>query len=437
MLSLPLSEAETRALLPAALDLAAINAPGQCVVSGPDDALAAFGATLVARGVDSRRLHIDVAAHSSMLTPILDRFRGFVARLTLSAPTLPLMSNLTGDWLTAAEATSPDYWTAHLRQTVRFGDGLQELTREPGQLLLEVGPGRTLHSLVKLSPAGARASAVVTTLRHPHDEQPDQAFLLSALGRLWIAGADVDWTALHAPCRPRRVSLPTYPFERQRYWIDAIAPTTMGTTDAPTTAPRALHERPSALGKVAPVCSEVERAIVAIWQQLLGIRDIGVDDDFFELGGNSLVMTQVLNQVQRAFAVPLAIRELFLHPRVSALAALIESRRPSVDAAPTPLTPRLRAAFPRERLALLTAELRALAPLERDVAAAQLSQRLELTLGVDELAAPSLDALARQLLTRLGLSGDDAPVPPDVGALSDDEVQRLLCQALSDEEVAL
>ncbi|HEX4460307.1 MAG TPA: acyltransferase domain-containing protein, partial [Polyangia bacterium] len=442
MLSLPLPEAATRAILPPELDLAAVNAPEQCVVSGPREALAAFGATLSARGIESRRLHIDVAAHSSMVTPILDRFRRFVATFTLSAPTLPVMSNLTGAWLTAAEATSPDYWAAHLRETVRFDDGLAGLMREPGQLLLEIGPGRTLHSLVKLSPAGARPSAVVTTVRHPQDEQSDQAYLMTALGRLWIAGAEIDWAALHAPARPRRVSLPTYPFERERYWIDPLATAPMTESATTMTAPRALHERPRALAEAAPIRSEVERAIVAIWQQLLGIRDIGVDDDFFELGGSSLVMTQVLNQLQRTFDVPLTIRELFLHPRVAALATLIEARRPApqADAPPAPLTPRLRAAFPGERLTLLSDALRALEPLAGDVAAARVGQLLELPLTAAELEAPSLQTLARRLLARLGLSGmaaDDAPALPDVSALSDDEVQRLLSQALRDEEVAL
>ena len=173
MLSVPLSEDALLPLLDERLSLAAINGPSQCVASGPVEAIERLAAALAARGVDSRRLQIDVAAHSAMLEPILEPFAGFVATLRLQAPKIPYVSNVTGAWITAAEATDPHYWVRHLRQTVRFSDGIHQLTQESYRLFLEVGPGRTLSTLVKRHPAKAAGLVALSSLRHPADQQPE------------------------------------------------------------------------------------------------------------------------------------------------------------------------------------------------------------------------------------------------------------------------
>ncbi len=223
MLSLPLAEAEVAPLLGGQLSIAAVNAPEQCVVSGPAAAIDELAATLAARGQEFRRIPIDVAAHSAMVEPILRTLSAFATRLRLRPPTIPYISNVTGDWITPAEATDPGYWARHLRATVRFADGLRALLEQPGLALLEVGPGHTLSTLARQQLADARERPVLASIRHPHDRQPDQAFLLGTLGKLWSAGAQIDWAALHGGPR-RRVPLPTYPFERRRFWIDPHAP---------------------------------------------------------------------------------------------------------------------------------------------------------------------------------------------------------------------
>ncbi|HEY0738797.1 MAG TPA: type I polyketide synthase, partial [Herpetosiphonaceae bacterium] len=221
MLAIPRGEAEVRALLHPEgtrdLDLAAVNGPSACVVSGPIPAIDALAAHLAAQDIETRRLHTSHAFHSSLLDPILPAFRAAVQQLRLQPPQLPVLSNLTGTWLTAQQATDPDYWVQHLRRPVRFADGLAELLRDETRVLLEVGPGQTLSTFARQHPA---QPAVVHSLRHPHEQQPDVAVILSGLGRLWLAGVTVDWSTLHGDDRRRRVSLPGYAFDRERYWIE-------------------------------------------------------------------------------------------------------------------------------------------------------------------------------------------------------------------------
>jgi acyl transferase domain-containing protein len=206
--------------LPTELALAAINGPEQCVVSGPTDAVQKFAGELEKRAVPCRLLHTSHAFHSAMMDPMLESFRAHLARVSLRAPKIPYLSNVTGTWITAAEATDPKYWTKHLRNTVRFSAGLAELFRDPARVFLEVGPGQALASLTRQHPGKPKSSKVVASMRHPQEQVSDAVFLLNTVGQLWIAGVPIDWNALHAGEVPRRVSLPTYPFERQRYWIE-------------------------------------------------------------------------------------------------------------------------------------------------------------------------------------------------------------------------
>ena len=154
------------------------------------------------------------------MEPALGPFLDEIAAVELRPPQIPYLSNVTGTWITEAEATDPGYWARHLRGTVRFADGLRELLREPDRLLLEVGPGQSLATLARQHPDRGPGHHVVPSARHPKDPQDDQAFLLGALGQAWLAGARVEWAGFHAGERRRRLPLPTYPFERRRYWIE-------------------------------------------------------------------------------------------------------------------------------------------------------------------------------------------------------------------------
>ena len=240
MLVVPLAPDELARVAPDnGLSIAAVNAPELCVASGALEAIIALESRLRARDLDVRRLHVDMPAHSTMLDPILPEFERFVRTITLSAPRLPYISNLTGAWITAREACDPAYWVRHLRHTVRFADGLQTLVGgRPDRVLLEIGPGRSLTSLAMMQPT--KPAAALPTMAHPKEEQSSAAFFMTTLGQLWLAGAKLDWKRGHGEAaRRRRVPLPTYPFERQRFWIDRVA---RATTPAP--APGALKRKP-------------------------------------------------------------------------------------------------------------------------------------------------------------------------------------------------
>ncbi|HEX2187809.1 MAG TPA: type I polyketide synthase, partial [Longimicrobiaceae bacterium] len=218
MLAVPLDPPEVEPLLRDGLALAAHNAPGLCTVSGPAEAVAALEAELVARGVACRRLAAEHAFHSPAMEPVAGRLAERLRAMRLRAPRIPFVSNVTGTWIRPEEATDPGYWARHLCRTVRFAEGMEELLRDGSRVLLEVGPGRTLGTFALH--AGAAEDAVFASLRHAYTRQADQAFLLETLGRLWMAGVRPDWAGFADGERRRRVPLPTYPFERLKYWVE-------------------------------------------------------------------------------------------------------------------------------------------------------------------------------------------------------------------------
>jgi phthiocerol/phenolphthiocerol synthesis type-I polyketide synthase E len=166
----------------------------------------------------------------------------FIRGIRFSAPQLPVASNLTGGWLSAEEATDPDYWVRHLRRTVHFSEGLALLLDEPGRVLVEVGPCRTLATLGRIHPARSAAQHVLSSIRHPDETTHDQAFMLNVLGQLWVSGVDVDWPALYDDERRGKVALPTYPFERRRHWIEApVSGAKVATEERRWLAPESLQ----------------------------------------------------------------------------------------------------------------------------------------------------------------------------------------------------
>lgn len=220
MLSVVLDAKTLAARLPADLVIGVHNGPEAQVVSGPPEALEQLQRELEADAVECRVVPIDCAAHSPMLEPILDEFRSYLQSIPRHAPKIPLLSNRSGTWMTNEEATDPDYWVAHLRNTVRFDENLATLLQQEGIVLLEVGPGKALGSLARQQPDAPRAGLILSSLRHPEEKVDDQQLLLANLGQLWCNGILPDWQGLQGEAPRRRTSLPTYPFERQDYWIE-------------------------------------------------------------------------------------------------------------------------------------------------------------------------------------------------------------------------
>jgi acyl transferase domain-containing protein len=220
MMAVAMTEKEVRPFLNGKLSLAAVNSSSLCVVSGETVAVRTLESELVGKGVGCVHLHTSHAFHSQMMEPIISEFSNQVRKIDLKPPQIKFVSNVTGKWITQAEATDPEYWAKHIRQAVRFADGIGELLKDPAVVLLEVGPGRSLLTLVEQDTKKSGDRVVLSSVRHPKDKVQDDEFLLNILGRLWLEGAQIDWKGFYSNERRYRVALPAYPFERQRYWIE-------------------------------------------------------------------------------------------------------------------------------------------------------------------------------------------------------------------------
>jgi acyl transferase domain-containing protein len=224
MLAVPLSADEISPDLPADVVVAATNAPRLSVVSGPEKAVNAFRESLQRRGLEARPLHTSHAFHSPMMEPVLEAFVATFDRVRLHEPQVPLVSNVTGTWIRAAQATDPRYWAQHLRGTVRFSEGLQTVLASHPAVLLEVGPGQTLTALAARHAQPTRSIFALPTTRRAELSDPAASTVLrETLGRLWTSGIDVDWSRVDMGTDARRIPLPTYPFQRERHWIEAVA----------------------------------------------------------------------------------------------------------------------------------------------------------------------------------------------------------------------
>ena len=215
MLAVSLPESSIR--LSENLSLAAINSPGQCVVSGPTPEIAALEQALALDSVPFRRLITSHAFHSAMMEPILGAFEERLRSIALQPPRIPYLSNLSGTWIKPEEATDPAYWSRHLRETVRFSDCLTQLFRDPSSIILEVGPGNTLTSLARYQ--GGAAVKAFQALPHPQESTGALRSALQMVGQLWTLGVNVDFAKLHSPESVHRIPLPTYPFEHMNFWI--------------------------------------------------------------------------------------------------------------------------------------------------------------------------------------------------------------------------
>ncbi len=218
MLAVPMAAAEIEPLLRDRLSIAAINAPQSTVVSGPAAAVEALSKRLAKRQVEARPLHTSHAFHSRMMEPVVEPFSREIGRCPMSAPKIPFLSNVSGDWITPEQACDPLYWAGQVCSPVRFAEGAEHLLAEPDRLLVEVGPGHTLCDLLRQQRVSSRRT--FSSLRHPRETLSDWQTIYEALGGLWAAGAQIDWPGVHRGESRNRVALPAYPFERQRYWIE-------------------------------------------------------------------------------------------------------------------------------------------------------------------------------------------------------------------------
>ncbi|MGI5336484.1 type I polyketide synthase [Streptomyces sp. CA-181903] len=342
MAAVPLPADRVRELIAGQHELAVavVNAADQTVVSGPADAVEALVARLTADGTDARTLHTSHAFHSPAMDPAVAEFTATVAGVRLNPPATPFLSCVTGTWITAEQATDPAYWGRQLREPVRFADALRTLRQEPGRLLLEVGAGNTLRTLASRDAAPGQPP-VIPTLGTRHDA-PDATPALEALGRLWARGVPLDATALTPAGSRRRVPLPTYPFERQRFFVDLPAtPAAVPAAPAPerpvkdAAEPPPAEEAPALTGYARPDLptpytaprTPLEETVAGVWQEVMGVTPVGAHDNFFDLGGHSLMAAQVVARLQAVLPVTLTVTDLLAETQtVAGTAATVERR---------------------------------------------------------------------------------------------------------------
>jgi amino acid adenylation domain-containing protein len=321
MLSVRLGADALRSRLPDSLQLAAENSPNASVVSGGAAQVDAFRLQLEAEGVACRVLQTSHAFHSAMMDPALEPFRAEVERVTLAAPSITIISTLTGEPLSAAEATSPDYWTSHLRGTVRFSPALLSQLGDQPRVFIEVGPRNALSTLARQH-TQSRKHQVVASLAD--GESVERAAWVTAMGELWCAGLPVAVCSLDRRANRRRVLLPTYPFERKRYWVEAAAaaavappavPDNVVSLFAPTPAPvvePTMDVNVSGANAGSARHTRLLGQLTELFEDVSGTELEGVDPSagFVELGLDSLSLTQVALQLQKTFALKITFREL-------------------------------------------------------------------------------------------------------------------------------
>lgn len=355
MLSVPLPGVEVKPFLVEPLALAAVNSSASCVVSGPYDSIDAFQAKMEAEGHKTRRLHTSHAFHSAMMDPIVETFKAAVEEIPLAEPAIPYISNVSGRWITKEQAVDPAYWAQHLRGTVLFSGALDTLLKEDSAIFIEVGPGKALSTFLRQHNAITPAHLAVNTVRHPKEQVDDTEFLLKGIGRLWLYGARINWRAFYPGQTRQRLTLPTYPFEKHRYRqkLDAmlnifreLSGLGKGESDSAirellleeethSPTPKDIDDdsgqhtghrmRPELATPFVPPGSEMEQKMADLWCAYFGLKEVGVYDDFFELGGDSLKATTLISRMHKAFNVNMPIQDFFLSPTISNTAKYVEN----------------------------------------------------------------------------------------------------------------
>ncbi len=329
MLAVRLPEADLLPLLGAGLDIAAVNGPRLCVVAGSYEAVTALETVLQERGDGCRRLHTSHAFHSAMVEPVVAPLAQRVSRMALAAPTIPYVSCVTGTWIDDAEAVSAEYWARHCREPVRFAEALATLMAGPAAgednrlpILIEVGPGNTLQTLALQGAAKGRREQVLASLPDAARERPDLETMLASLGVLWVAGRSPDWAAVRDTTLPGRVALPTYPFQRSRYWIDEPAGKAPDTSfplvsTPPRTAETAMQQTASTSSSAPPSqggghLAGITVAVTGIIEDLSGeaIAPAEAERSFLELGFDSLFLSQVTQRLDNRFGLKIKFRQL-------------------------------------------------------------------------------------------------------------------------------
>ncbi len=310
MLSVPLSEEELKPLLNDDISLSAVNSPSNCNVSGPVETLEKFEKELNEKGHECLRLHFPRACHSKMMVPAAAEFAENIGRIKPNEPGIPYISGLTGDWITGAEVADPAYWARHMVETIRFSTGIKKLLETPNVIFVQAGCDSGLPLFVSKHLDEKSENQRVNLLRNSKENVPDLYYFLNSVGILWLNGIPIDGTEFFSYEKRNRVPLPTYPFERNYYWIDDAGLKNHGI------AAKEMSANPNLAGNYFMAAGETEKKVLKIWQDLLGYEEISMDDNFFELGGTSLAAMEVKKRIKTVFNIDIPVVKILHYPTI-------------------------------------------------------------------------------------------------------------------------
>lgn len=422
MLSVRTSYEHLSEILPENLSVAAVNSDQLCVVSGEDAAIEAFTKVLDEKEIPNRLLLTSHAFHSTMMDPVLGIFNNEVQKVTLNIPRIPIISTVTGDWLTDSEATDPNYWTNHLRATVRFSNAMDTALDQEDIVLLEVGPGRALTTLSQQKKNSKSASAI-SSLVIPDDSENAYHTVLSALGQLWLKGIEPDWQAFYKGQTRHKVWLPSYVFDRKLCWAEPPHTETFAHLETPiqsldsnlntdtNTYPIQTQMNTMQPNRKAAILEKISEIVLNTSGTELSSSDY--DNNFLELGLDSLVLTQMAITCKNEFDTPITFRQLnaeFGTPNL--LAAHLDANLPADRFAPEPVT----AAQPT-----VSAPIQASAPIQHSAptmspAPVQMTSNVTYgdTTSAMGLIAQQLQILGKQMELLQGFNPVAAPAPVTV-----------------------
>ncbi|MCH6257186.1 acyltransferase domain-containing protein [Puniceicoccaceae bacterium K14] len=369
MLVVACTEEALLRILPDSLDIASINSKESFTVSGNTKDVDAFSALLIDEDITHKKMDTTLAYHSRMMDPVLDEFLVEARKVSFKAPQIPIVSSSTSDWLSEEQACDPAYWARHIRETVRFYEGACMLVNNPANSFLEIGP-LTFTGELLLWGAGDTRPLAVSSLPNQFMEvglksfaeqmkqwrkgksaksesgewerekqvESQGEYLQKAIANLWVNGCEIDWDAYYDGQRRNRVSLPGYSFADQRFWIDPVKANSVEPTEAVSIRIDAgsdnqedqdlastgeLRSRPSLSSAYLEPSNETEQAIAGILSAILGISNIGIRDDFFELGGDSLKGVRLVSQLKSQLNICVSLEELYSEPTIEGLSGTV------------------------------------------------------------------------------------------------------------------
>lgn len=332
MLMVALSKEEADTFVNNSVAIAAINSPTHCVLSGPKNDIKMISECLTQQNIINKRLRTSHAFHSNMMKDAAQELRFAFANIQLNSPSIIIISTATGMPVDANTLTTPDYWVEQMLMPVQFSAAVQQAQQQFDCDFLEIGPGSTLVHLTNDNQLGSNLlRSSMPTFNSGSDENKH---ILETAAILWIRGHNLNWSMLVGE-DPRRVSLPTYQFDKTSYWVPSQEEQGLQTkvnevVNHAETKPKAnsiKQPRPNFSTPYEPAQTDTQSQLLAILETILGIEGLGIHDDFFEAGGNSLMLGILLAQIQEVFSVTLSFVALINDANVRALSEHIDNIR--------------------------------------------------------------------------------------------------------------